>query len=117
MLERLQEQRGLPSQIRVDNGPKLISAELYDRCEAHEIKLAHITPGKPQPNGFVERFNGSFHREILDAYLFENLTQVRDMALFWMIDYNEEQPRESLGDLPPMMYRHKVENSSLELCN
>lgn len=117
VLERLKEQRGLPAQIRVDNGPELISAEFFDWCEAHEIKVAYIQPGKPQQNGFVERFNGSFRREFLDAYLFESLAQVRDMAWLWMIDYNEERPHESLGDLPPMIYRQKVENSSLGLCH
>ncbi|WP_157576501.1 integrase core domain-containing protein, partial [Pseudoalteromonas sp. SW0106-04] len=73
--------------------------------------------GKPQQNGFVERFNGSFRREFLDAYLFENLSQVRDMAWFWRLDYNEERTHESLGNLPPAAYRAKLENSNLELCH
>jgi putative transposase len=32
-----------------------------------------------------------------------------------MMDYNEERPHDSLGKLPPAMYRQKLENSSLEL--
>lgn len=35
------------------------------------------------------------------------------MAWVWMMDYNEERPHESLGKLPPAMYRQKLENSSL----
>ena len=69
----------------------------------------------PQQNGFVERFNGSFRREFLDAYLFDNLTQARDMAWTWMLDYNDERPHESLGDIPPAVYRQQLENSSLGL--
>jgi putative transposase len=65
VLEQLKAERGLPHQIRVDNGPELISATLTDWCEDHGIELAYIKPGKPQQNGFVERFNGSFRREFL----------------------------------------------------
>lgn len=115
VLEQLKQERGLPQQIRVDNGPELISAEFYDWCERHGIEVVYIQPGKPQQNGFVERFNGSFRREFLDAYLFETLSQVREMAWVWMLDYNDERPHESLGDLPPAVYRAKVENSNLAL--
>lgn len=113
VLEQLREERGLPNQIRVDNGPELIAAEFYDWCGDHDIEVAYIQPGKPQQNGFVERFNGSFRREFLDVYLFETLNQVREMAWVWMMDYNEERPHESLDDLPPAVYRQLVENSTL----
>lgn len=115
MLEQLKHERGLPEQIRLDNGPEFISAELIDWCEQHRVELAYIEPGKPQQNGFAERFNGSFRREFLDLYLFETLDQVRDMAWVWMCDYNDERTHESLGDLPPRVYRQKLENSSLAL--
>ncbi|MBD1583921.1 IS3 family transposase [Pseudoalteromonas sp. S16_S37] len=114
-LEQLKAERGLPKQIRVDNGPELISACLTDWCEAHNIELVYIQPGKPQQNGFVERFNGSFRREFLDAYLFESINQVKEMVWFWRLDYNEERTHESLGDLPPAAYREKLENSSLQV--
>ena len=38
------------------------------------------------------------------------------MAWFWRLDYNEERTHESLGDIPPSVYRQQLENSSLELC-
>lgn len=115
-LEQLKIERGLPQQIRLDNGPEFISAKLTDWCEAHQIAICYIQPGKPQQNGFVERFNGTFRREFLNAYLFESLHQVREMAWFWRLDYNEERTHESLGHLPPSVYRQQLENSSLELC-
>lgn len=115
VLERLKEERGLPAQIRMDNGPEFISSAFVDWCNEHNIDMAYIKPGKPQQNGFAERFNGSFRREFLDVYLFETLRQVRDMAWVWMIDYNEERPHDSLGDLPPAVYRQKLENSNLKL--
>ena len=115
VLEQLKHDRGLPDQIRVDNGPELISAAFYDWCDENNIEVVYIQPGKPQQNGFVERFNGSFRREFLDVYLFESLSQVREMAWLWRLDYNEERPHESLGDIPPAIYRQQVENSNLQL--
>ncbi|RXJ74169.1 IS3 family transposase, partial [Veronia nyctiphanis] len=114
-LEHLKEERGLPKQLRVDNGPERISAQLTDWCETHDVELVYIEPGKPQQNGFVERFNGTFRREFLNAYLFESLEQVRDMAWIWMLDYNEERTHESLGNIPPAEYRRRLEISSYSL--
>lgn len=31
-------------------------------------------------NRFIERFNGSFHREFLNAYLLKSLSQLKEMA-------------------------------------
>ena len=42
--------------------------------------------------------------------LFENIRQVREIAWFWRLDYNEEHPHKSLGNLPPAIYRAKLEN-------
>ncbi|BFM48736.1 hypothetical protein THO17_08990 [Marinomonas sp. THO17] len=74
-----------------------------------ESAMQPITIGNPNMGGLP------FHRESLDAYLFESLSQVKEMAWFWRLDYNEERTHESLGNLPPAAYRAKLENSSLEL--
>jgi putative transposase len=31
-------------------------------------------------NGYVERFNRTYREDILDAYLFSNLKQVKDLS-------------------------------------
>jgi putative transposase len=67
VLEQLKAARGLPTQLRMNNGPELISATLTDWCEANDIELVYIQPSKAQQNGFVDQFNGSFSREFLDA--------------------------------------------------
>ena len=113
VLEHLKEERGLPDQIRLDSGPELVSDVFSSWCESQQIELAYIQKGKPQQNGFAERFNGSMRREFLDAYLFESLSQVREMAWQWRLDYSDERPHESLGNLPPSVYRQKLENSNL----
>ncbi|SUC42795.1 Integrase core domain [Providencia stuartii] len=83
VLEGLKAERGLSKQLRVDNGPELISATLLNYCANNRIELCHIQPGKPQQNGLIERFNGSFRREFLNAYLFGSLSQLREMVWFW----------------------------------
>jgi transposase InsO family protein len=73
VLEMLIEWRGHPAQIRMDNGPELISHRLKAWAEEREIILAHIQPGKPAQNAYVERFNRTFREDVLDAYLFDSL--------------------------------------------
>ena len=48
VLEQLAEWRALPEQIRVDNGPELISECLMNWCAARDIELAYIQPGSPR---------------------------------------------------------------------
>lgn len=62
-LEQLMESYGKPDCLRCDNGPEFISTALTEWCEAKEIRLHWIQPGKPTQNAFIERFNGSFRRE------------------------------------------------------
>lgn len=103
-LERLIDERGTPSVIRVDNGPEFISQKLKKWCEDHHIQLRFIQPGKPTQNAFIERFNGSMRREVLDAYIFTNLDQARQVTQQWIADYNQNRPHKSLGYKTPNEY-------------
>jgi putative transposase len=104
VLERLKESRPLPTTIRVDNGPEFISAKLDVWCKDNHIKLLFIRPGKPTENAFVERFNGSFRRELLNAYVFRSLGEVRILAEEYTEDYNNNRPHSALNYLSPIDY-------------
>lgn len=103
-LEQLLERRTKPQVIRVDNGPEFISDRLQQWCDERQIRLQFIQPGKPAQNAFVERNNGSLRKELLDAYLFYSLPEVRQMAQEWQQDYNYHRPHESLGNVPPVEF-------------
>lgn len=104
-LEQLIESYGKPSCLRCDNGPEFISTVLTEWCEAKEIRLHWIQPGKPTQNAFIERFNGSFRREVLNAYLFRNLAQVREVIETWLKAYNTERPHQALGFMTPIEFK------------
>ena len=104
VLEKLINERGCPANIRCDNGPEFISWLLQQWCVNHNISLQFIQPGKPMQNAYIERKNGSIRRELLDAYMFYSLAEVRAMSEEWRIDYNRERPHKSLGYLSPLKY-------------
>jgi len=87
VLKRLKETRGLPNMIRVDNGPEFISQKLDQWCKEHQITLAFIQPGKPTQNAYIERLNGSMRQELLNAYVFKTLKEVRTKTQQWMYGF------------------------------
>jgi putative transposase len=98
---RIAAVRGYPLKLRLDNGPKLVSVPLAEWAEDHGVTLKFIKPGKRMQNGFIERFNRSYRQAVLDMYLFQSLSEVREQIDKWIKEYNEERPHESLGDLTP----------------
>lgn len=95
---------GKPLQIRVDNGPEFISSTFTHYCNKNNIEIKYIQPGKPTQNAFIERFNGSFRREVLSAYIFYNLRQVQKITEIWRANYNNTRPHEALGNKAPVEY-------------
>lgn len=80
------------------------------------MTIRYIQPGQPNQNAYIERFNRTYRNELLDLYLFRNLAEVRDSTYWWMIEYNEQRPHDSLNDLTPGEYMEKnAENSTYKL--
>ena len=104
VLEQLNEMRGLPRYLRVDNGSELTSHLLKEWAENKGIQLLFIQPGKPTQNAYIERFNGSYRREVLNAYEFTSLAEVKQMTERWIQEYNNERPHASLNYLSPSQY-------------
>lgn len=104
VLEHLLDWRGKPTRIRMDNGPELISLRLENWAQQRHIELLHIQLGKPAQNAYIERFNCTFREDVLDAYLFDDLEEVRTITERWLEDYNTIRPHEALQGLPPRQF-------------
>ena len=119
VMEQLIELHGKPQALRLDNGSELTSTAFTEWCAEQQIELRFIQPGKPDQNAFIERFNKTYREEVLDAYVFDTLDQVRDITETWLPEYNEERPHDSLGRVPPLMFLPRAQRpaeSSYELC-
>lgn len=103
-LEKIIEQRGKPKYLRTDNGPEFISFLLRQWCALNNIIIIYIQPGRPMQNAYVERKNGSLRRELLNAYLFDSLREVRIMCQEWRTYYNTQRPHKALHYLTPVKY-------------
>ena len=113
-LEQLIDWRGKPAGIRVDNCPDFTSAAFSSWCKKEEITNQYTQPGKPMQNGYVKRFVGSYRREILIAYLFFDLEEVRQLTGQWIEEYNTKRPHEALGNLTPSQCPVKNKSGNME---
>jgi len=117
IFEQLKRDHGLPQVLRTDNGPEFLGETFIQWAKAHGMAIQYIQPGKPNQNAYIERFNRTFREEVLDQHLFARLDDVREAAYWWMLEYNEERPHESLGNLTPSEYRYqRTGGSTFELC-
>jgi putative transposase len=100
--------RGYPQQLRIDNGPELISHCLATWAEEYHVTLAFIEPDKPAQNRYIERFNRTYREDVLEAYIFGSLKEAREITETWMEEYNSIRPHDALQGLPP--YQYAAEN-------
>jgi len=107
VLEELKRRRGLPRQIRSDNGPEFLSRAVDQWAYEQGLHWHTIQPGRPMENGYVESFNGRFRDECLNENWFRDLADAREKIAVWRQDYNESRPHSSL------QYRTPVEFAQL----
>lgn len=113
-LEQLKQAQGLPKRIRVDNGPEFRSSQFTQWAETNGVEVAYIQPGKPTQNALIERLNGTYRREVLDCYAFEDLEEVRDLTEDWMQTYNTIRPHQALNGMSPRAYaQQKTQGKTL----
>ena len=103
----MKRRKAKPNRVRMDNGPEFIAQIAKEWSLARGIEFLYIQPGKPTQNAFIERFNGSFRRGVLNAHIFESLEQMWHKSEEWVHDYNNHRPHDSLKRLPPVLYAEK----------
>jgi putative transposase len=105
VLERLILERGVPENVRSDNGPEFTSRRMIGWAEDRKLMLVHIQPGRPMQNGHVESFHGRLRDECLNAHWFRTLNDVRTTLENWRQEYNCERPHSALDYLTPEEFR------------
>ncbi len=108
--DKLVERYGKPKRLRSDSGPEFISQTWQDWCADKKVVLHRIEPGKPTQNrtggpAYIEQFNGTFRRKVLNANAFANLAQVRQTVVDWLVECNTEHPHQPLQFMTPVEYR------------
>ena len=83
---------------------QIVSNMFHEWCRANEINIKYTQPGCPTQNSYIERFNGSYRRAVLDAYVFRTLEEVRELTEKWISYYNNERPHEALGNQAPLKF-------------
>lgn len=98
----------LPESIVIDNGSEFTGKAMDQWAHENNIKLDFIRPGKPIENAFIESFNGKFRDECLNEHWFLSLEDIRRTIEEWRIDYNENRPHTSLGNLTPREFADQL---------
>jgi putative transposase len=107
-LEKLIKIRGIPKNIKLDNGPEYISNALKNWAKKNNIKLNYIPPGQPYKNGHIESFNGKFRKEFLDQNIFRSILEAKILSERWQNYYNKERPHSSLGYMTPKEFKNEA---------
>ncbi len=103
-LAELFAMRGVPRNIRSDNGPEFIAKTVREWLERVDVKTLYVAPGSPWENGYAESFHCRLRDELLAREEFENLQAARRLAKAWQEDYNHVRPHGSLGYQSPSKF-------------
>jgi putative transposase len=97
---------GKPARIITDNGAEFTSSHFKVWCKRNDI-VHHLTNlGSPAENCFVESFNSSVRREVLDSNDFKTMNELRKKIRSWREYYNSVRPHGSLGYQSPENYNN-----------
>ena len=121
--------RAVPAYIRSDNGPESIADAIKKWLADQDVGPLYIEPGSPWENAYSESFISHLEDELLNGESFGNIRQAKVLVEQWLLEYNPQRPRCSLGYLasdafaancipsvwatprPRQYSTHKVENS------
>ncbi len=62
-----------------------------------------------QQNCYIERFDGSMRRELLNGELFHSVLEAKVVVEQWLELYNTRRPHRGLGGLTPAAYAKMTE--------
>ena len=102
---------GRPLEITLDRDPRFVGAPGAGDFPSPLIRfltclgvVVHVNPPhRPDLNGFVERYHGTYDRECLKVHRPTTLEQAREVTTTFQTHYNTERPNQarSCGNRPP----------------
>lgn len=103
-LAKLFEIHGKPSAIRSDNGREFIAATVVEWLAEQGVEAVFIAKGSPTQNAYVERFNGTMRRDLLNVEVFDTLTEARVLIDNFNREFTSERPHRALGQMTPLAF-------------
>ena len=90
--------RGIPENVRSDNGPEFVAKELRKWLANVGTGTLYIEPGSPfWENGYCESFNGKLRYECLNGEILYSLKEAQVVIEQWRVEYNTRRPHSALG--------------------
>jgi transposase InsO family protein len=103
-LGRLFARHGKPKFIRADNGREFIADLVQEWLATQKVRPAFIEKASPQQNCYIERFNGTMRRELLNGEFFHSVLEARVVVEEFNELYNTRRPHRGLGGQTPTAY-------------
>jgi len=103
---------GVPSEVLTDNGKQFTGKfggprageVMFDRiCRENGITHRLTAVRSPTTTGKIERFHGTFRRELLDDHdPFDSIIHAQAVIDTWVTGYNIDRPHQALDMAPPV---------------
>jgi transposase InsO family protein len=74
---------GMPGHIRSGNGPELVAKAVQECIATVGANTAHIAPGSPWENGFIESFSARLRDGLLNGEIFYSLKEAQIVVESW----------------------------------
>jgi transposase InsO family protein len=103
-LDKLFARHGAPKYLRADNGREFIGEDLQLWLKERGVTPIFIAKASPTQNCYIERFNGSMRRELLNGELFHSVLEAKVVINEWLELYNTRRPHRGLRGKTPAAY-------------
>jgi transposase InsO family protein len=104
--------KGRPEHLKSDNGPEFIAKAVKEWLREQGVGPIHIEPGSLWQNGTVESFHATLRQECLNAEMFANGREARQVIEDWRDYYNNERFHSALGYRTPVEYAAQTNNAT-----
>ena len=105
--------------VMTDNGAEFGSGQFTKNKQEHpferlltemQMKHKYTKPYRPQTNGKIERFWKTMNEDFIEDALYENIDDLKNELLGYIVYYNEHRPHSAINNLTPVKKAKHVTN-------